>query len=123
MIIFENALIWIQVHESEVPWLKVFTQVEKKEFSQCSADEKEMIWKALDIIEKRMLIYYKPEKINIASFGNMLPHVHWHICARFKTDSYFPEPMWGSKQRDGVLELKSMEIFINEVVRDLKVQL
>jgi diadenosine tetraphosphate (Ap4A) HIT family hydrolase len=39
------------------------------------------------------------DKINIASFGNLLPQVHWHIMARFETDSYFPEPMWGQKQR------------------------
>ncbi|HHH72870.1 MAG TPA: HIT family protein, partial [Sulfuricurvum sp.] len=41
----------------------------------------------------------------IASFGNMLPQVHWHIMARFKEDSYFPEPMWGEKQRDSRLDL------------------
>jgi diadenosine tetraphosphate (Ap4A) HIT family hydrolase len=46
-----------------------------------------------------MLSYFNADKINIASFGNLLPQVHWHIMARFETDSYFPEPMWGQKQR------------------------
>lgn len=99
--IYSNSLIYIEIHESQIPWLKIFTHVPHKEFSECSSEEKKMVWEALDIIEKEMLEYFKPTKINIASFGNMLPHVHWHIMARFEEDSYFPEPMWGMKQREG----------------------
>jgi len=113
--IYSDNLIYIDIHESEVPWLKIFTQRPVKEFSECTAIEKSAIWHALDVIEKTMLEYYKPEKVNIASFGNMLPHVHWHISARFKEDSYFPEPMWGPKQREGALELPPMEPFIERV--------
>ncbi len=123
MRLFENSLIFIEVHESEVPWLKIFTQDVKKEFSECCNAEKMMIFSALDIIEKKMLTYYQPEKINIASFGNMLPHVHWHISARFKEDSYFPEPMWGEVQRKGKLSLPSFELFYEEVVSELEISL
>ena len=119
MIIYKNSHIFIEVHKSEVPWLKIFTTIKRKEFSECTKDEKSAIWNALDIIEKVMLEYYKPEKINIASFGNMLPHVHWHIMARFKQDSYFPEPMWGVKQREATLELASFENFIEKVKKSL----
>ncbi|RLA72544.1 MAG: HIT family protein [Epsilonproteobacteria bacterium] len=105
-------LIYIEQHKSEIPWLKIFTKIPRKEFSDCTAEEKAAIWMTLDVIERLMLEYYQPEKINIASFGNMLPHVHWHIMARFKKDSYFPEPMWGSKQRDASLELPSYDRFI-----------
>jgi len=111
MPLFENDLIFIERHKSEVPWLKIFTRAVRKEFSECTLDEKRMIWSLLDIIEREMLEYYRPEKINIASFGNMLPHVHWHITARFKEDSYFPEPMWGPKQREGKLDLPSFDVF------------
>ena len=108
----ELDLIYIERHDSEIPWLKIFIKTKRKEFSECTPDEKTAIWNTLDIIEKLMLEYYRPEKINIASFGNMLPHVHWHIMARFKEDSYFPEPMWGEKQRDSSLTLPSYDVFI-----------
>ncbi|MGB0897827.1 MAG: HIT family protein [Psychrobium sp.] len=104
-IIFENQLIRIEIEQSEIPWLKIFTQKEIKEFSLCDHQTKMQIWHALDVIEKEMLTYFKPEKINIASFGNYMPHVHFHIMARFKEDSFFPEPMWGKKQRDAELDL------------------
>jgi len=110
--VHSDKLIYIETHESDIPWLKIFTQVKHKEFSECSREEKKAIWNTLDVIEKMMLEYYKPEKINIASFGNMLPHVHWHIMARFKNDSHFPEPMWGVKQRESTLELPPLELFL-----------
>lgn len=113
--VYEDHLIYIETHESEVPWLKIFTKEKRKEFSECTPQEKEAIWSALDTIEKLLISYYAPEKINIASFGNMLPHVHWHIMARFKEDSCFPEPMWGNVQRQGELDLPPMETFLKQL--------
>ena len=113
--IYTNPLIYIEIHDSEIPWLKIFTHAQHKEFSQCSYAERIMIFDVLDIIEKEMIAYFKPEKINIASFGNMLPQVHWHIMARFVNDSYFPEPMWGAKQREGEVKMAPMEPFIENL--------
>jgi hypothetical protein len=39
--------------------------------------------------------------------------------ARFKEDSYFPEPMWGIKQRDSKLDYPSVEVFIEKLVKKL----
>jgi len=117
--LYSNPLITIDVHESEIPWLKIFTNIPHKEFSQCSAEEKVMIIDMLDLIEVEMLEYFKPEKINIASFGNVLPRVHWHIMARFSEDSYFPEPMWGTKQREGSVKVAPMEPFLKELKEKL----
>jgi len=46
---------------------------------------------------------FSPHKINLASFGNMVPHVHWHIIPRWQDDRHFPEPVWGKVQREGVV--------------------
>ena len=67
-----------------------------------------------------MLDYFKPDKINIASFANYLPQVHWHIMARYKEDSYFPEPMWGKKQREATLHLPSLDIFIQKLIQAIE---
>ncbi|CAA6802361.1 MAG: Diadenosine tetraphosphate (Ap4A) hydrolase and other HIT family hydrolases [uncultured Thiotrichaceae bacterium] len=117
--IYQNAHVYIEVETSEIPWLKIFTQETHKEFSDCDADTRQEIFRLLDIIEKEMIAYFKPEKINIASFANYLPHVHWHIMARFKTDSYFPEPMWGEKQREGNVHTANFDIFISNLVPKL----
>lgn len=121
-IIYQNEFIKILVENSEIPWLKIFTQTAYKEFSQCDMRTRLDIFQCLDIIEKEMLEYFEPEKINIASFGNYVPHVHFHIMARFKNDSFFPEPMWGKKQRESTLQLKDFEPFYESLVAKLDVQ-
>ena len=120
MTIFNNNLINIQIEESEIPWLKIFTNEKYKELSDCPNEIKLEIFRLLDIIEKEMIKYYHPEKINIASFGNYVPHVHFHIMARFKEDSYFPEPMWGKQQREANLNLPSFEVFCKNISKILE---
>lgn len=119
MTIYKNKYIEIQVEQSQIPWLKIFSTQPYKEFSQCDQKTKQEIFNALDIIEKLMLEYFQPDKINIASFGNYVPQVHFHIMARFKNDEYFPEPMWGKKQRESKLDLPDFEQFytiVNETL-------
>jgi len=114
-VLYKNEHMKIEIEESEVPWLKIFTKDPYKEMSEVPSDIKFEIYTLLDIIEKEMLAYYKPKKINIASFGNYMPHVHWHIMARFEEDSFFPEPMWGKKQREAKLSLPPFEIFCDRI--------
>ena len=118
-ILYENENIRIETEESEIPWLKIFTKTAYKEMSEVPAEIKFEIYDLLDSIEKEMLAYYTPSKINIASFGNYVPHVHWHIMARFEEDSFFPEPMWGIKQRESDLNLPDFEIFCERVMKSI----
>jgi len=71
------------------------------------------------IVEKEMLDFYQPEKINIALFGNYVPLVHIHVMARFKEDSHFPESMWGIKQREDTLSLPDFETFVTSLRKKL----
>lgn len=118
-IIYETKTIRIETETSEVPWLKIFTQEAYREMSEVPSQIRQEIYELLHSIEKEMLEYYAPDKINIASFGNYVPHVHWHIMARFKEDSYFPEPMWGSKQRESKLSLPHFDAFCQIINRRL----
>ena len=78
------------------------------------------LFEAAFLIEREMISYFKPEKINWASFGNMLPRVHMHIQARFKDDEFFPEPMWGAKQREGDITLPPMEPFLEALAQKMQ---
>lgn len=118
-LVYENEHMKIELEKSEIPWLKVFTKKPYKEMSEVPRELRFEIYNVLDTIEKEMLSYYQAEKINIASFGNYMPHVHWHIMARFKEDSYYPESMWGEKQREGRLILPSFEGFKKQLLERL----
>ena len=116
MKIYEHELFYIEVEKSEIPWLKIFTCKPYKELTDCDTQTRYAIFDAMGIIEKEMIRYYNPKKINIAIFGNYLPHLHIHIMARFEEDSHFPEPMWGKKQREAKLDLPSFEIFKKAII-------
>lgn len=115
-LLYENKTIKIEIETSEIPWLKIFTQTPYKEMSEVPKEIRTEIYDLLNIIEKEMITYYNPRKVNIASFGNYVPHVHWHIMARFEEDSFFPEPMWGKKQRESNLTLPEFKIFCEKVI-------
>ncbi len=117
--IYRNHHVHIETEPAEIPWLKIFTNDGHKEFSQCSAATRAEVFELLYLIELEMLDYFQPDKINIASFANYLPKVHWHIMARFENDSYFPEPVWGRKQREAALDLPPMEPFIERLKKRL----
>ena len=42
----------------------------------------------------------RPDKVNLASLGNVVPHLHWHVIPRFADDPHFPNPVWGEKLRE-----------------------
>jgi diadenosine tetraphosphate (Ap4A) HIT family hydrolase len=50
-------------------------------------------------VETALRELLRPEKINLASLGNVTPHLHWHVIARFRDDPHFPNPIWGARIR------------------------
>ena len=52
-------------------------------------------------VEAALRVRLAPAKINLASLGNLVPHVHWHVIPRYRNDSHFPQPVWGTAQRPG----------------------
>ena len=117
--IYQDDLIKVEIEPFEIPWLKVFTQEHIKELSLCDDELRFYLFETINIIEKTMLKILNPDKINIASFGNYVPHVHFHIQARYKNDSYFPEPTWGIKQRKINFEIKDLDDFYLLVKEEL----
>lgn len=38
---------------------------------------------------------FRPDKLNVAALGNMVPQLHVHVIARFRNDAAWPRPVWG----------------------------
>src|SRR3569833_2172137 len=36
------------------------------------------------------------DKLNVAAIGNVVPQLHVHVVARYRTDIAWPKPVWGS---------------------------
>lgn len=50
-------------------------------------------------VETVLRAVYQPTKINLASLGNVVPHLHWHLIPRLSDDPHFPNPIWGEVLR------------------------
>jgi diadenosine tetraphosphate (Ap4A) HIT family hydrolase len=111
MKIWEDEDFYILKHDSKLPWIKLFTKENYKEMSELPFDLKLKLYSLLEDIESVMINFYNPDKINLASFGNEVPILHWHIIARFKNDPYFPKTTWQEPIREYKLNLPPFSEF------------
>lgn len=74
------------------------------EFSYLSQDERRECMAAVAWVEQAMRRFLQPQKINLAAFGNMVPHLHWHLVARYPWDSRFPASPWAVPVRENPVE-------------------
>lgn len=93
------------------------------EFSSLSAADQAECMEVVCAVERTLLRCLRPTKINLAALGNVVPHLHWHVIARFDGDSHFPQPIWGVAQRhveapESLLAISLTELD-SEVVSDL----
>jgi len=61
--------------------------------------ERERLMRVVFACETALRQLYRPDKVNLASLGNVVPHVHWHVIARFVDDAHFPDPIWAPARR------------------------
>ncbi len=73
------------------------------EMSMLAKGEMQHVMDVVLATERALRRVVRPDKINLASFGNVVPHLHWHVIPRWKDDSHFPAPIWGVAQRSAAV--------------------
>lgn len=84
---------------------RVIWQEHVAEMTDLSEKDRELLMNTVYKVESAMRSVFKPVKINLASLGNVVPHLHWHVIARFERDANFPAPIWAPAQREAKLDL------------------
>lgn len=91
----------VRVHDA--PSFPAFYRViwgeHRTELTELAAPDRARCLDAVCRVEEALRRHLKPTKINLASLGNVTPHLHWHVIARFDWDSHYPRPIWGAAQR------------------------
>lgn len=91
-------VVW--AYEPDYPALcRVIWDSHVKEMADLKAAERDRIMKVVFATEQALITLVQPDKMNLASLGNQVPHVHWHVIPRFRDDPHFPNPVWGQKLR------------------------
>ncbi len=73
---------------------RVIWNAHVKELTDLTRDDRNRIMDAIYRVETALRSSLNPDKMNVASLGNMTPHLHWHVIPRFQSDPAFPKPIW-----------------------------
>jgi len=85
--------------EHEYPgFCRVIWQAHQAELSDLDAAERAHLMHVVVRVERVLREIMAPAKINLASLGNQVPHLHWHVIPRFADDAHFPSPVWAPKR-------------------------
>lgn len=78
------------------PWfILVPRRTDITEIHQLELPDRNQLWHESNWFSRQLAAFYQPDKLNIAALGNMVPQLHIHHIARFKTDAAWPGPIWG----------------------------
>ena len=107
-----GALLWrgeklrvIRADEAGFPaFYRVIWNAHVPEFSDLSPEDRQHCMEAVTVVEQALREHLSPTKINLATLGNVVPHLHWHVIARYEWDSHFPAPVWAAAQRERDIE-------------------
>jgi diadenosine tetraphosphate (Ap4A) HIT family hydrolase len=70
------------------------------EMSELAPPDAAHLMEVVLAVERAVRTALGPDKINLASLGNVVPHLHWHVIPRWRDDSHFPGPIWAAALRD-----------------------
>jgi diadenosine tetraphosphate (Ap4A) HIT family hydrolase len=81
-------------------YCRVIWQQHVKEMTDLPEADRVRFMSVVFAVEQVLRESMHPDKINLASLGNQVPHLHWHVIPRFADDAHFPDPVWAKRKRD-----------------------
>jgi diadenosine tetraphosphate (Ap4A) HIT family hydrolase len=97
---------------------RVVWQQHVAEMSDLTAAERQHLLAVLHATELAVRAAVRPDKVNLASLGNLVPHLHWHVIPRWRDDSHFPAPIWAAPSRAVPARLQPESASLAAALRD-----
>lgn len=98
-------------------YLRVVWNAHVREMTDLSEAQCARLMAVVFATESVLRAVMSPDKINLACFGNVVPHIHWHVIPRYTDDAHFPNPTFGARLRD------SKRVFATDLRQQLKAAL
>ncbi|HUU73667.1 MAG TPA: HIT family protein [Burkholderiales bacterium] len=88
----------VDVKDEDHPaFCRVILQWHAREMTDLDEADRAGLMRIVFAVERAQRTLLNPDKINLACFGNMVAHLHWHVIPRFRLDPHYPNPVWGSR--------------------------
>ncbi len=92
-------VVWVQ-DVDYFGFCRVILNDHVKEMTDLAPEARRRLMDVVFATEAVVRTLLNPAKINLASLGNMVPHMHWHVIPRFSDDRHFPDAVWASPRRE-----------------------
>ena len=81
----------------------LFTKQHVTELFLLEKDVRAAVMEEVSKVAAALYTIFKPDKMNYELIGNMVPHIHWHIVPRFRTDALWPRTAWAEEHEEQLL--------------------
>jgi diadenosine tetraphosphate (Ap4A) HIT family hydrolase len=99
-VVDNDKLAVILVDDANYPgFARVIWKDHVRELSDLADEDRLLLNDAVWKLELAVREVMQPLKVNVASLGNVVPHLHWHVIPRYADDAHFPAPVWAQAQR------------------------
>ncbi len=93
-------VIWVD--DAEHPgFCRVILNAHVREMTDLPPEQRQRLMMVVFAVEQAVREVARPDKVNLASLGNLVPHLHWHVIPRWRADSRFPDAIWAPTRRQG----------------------
>ena len=100
----------VRVDEPDYPgFCRVILKRHATEMTDLDPAERDGLMAVVYAVEEAIRATMQADKMNLASLGNMTPHVHWHVIPRFRDDRHFPGPIWAPPKREAAVPRERTE--------------
>lgn len=98
------------VNNSLFPWLILVPRKKNlKEVIDLNRDERIMLMDEISYLSEAIQQIFTPDKLNIATLGNIVEQLHIHVIARYKSDDAWPNPVFGCNgQQYNAIEIQNI---------------
>lgn len=84
------------VNDANYPWLMLVPRrPDTKDLIDLNEVEQSQLMTEINRVARALQDITKPDKLNIAALGNVVPQLHVHVISRRTTDPAWPRPVWG----------------------------
>ena len=103
-----GAVLWqndlcrvVRVDDPDYPgFVRVILRRHVREMTDLEPAERDKLMAVVFAVEAAVRETMRPDKMNLASLGNLTPHLHWHVIPRYADDRHFPGPVWAAPRRE-----------------------
>jgi diadenosine tetraphosphate (Ap4A) HIT family hydrolase len=84
------------INDQTYPWLLLVPRRRNvSEITDLGSVERAHLMSEITQVADALKAETRCDKLNIAALGNVVPQLHVHIIARFRSDAVWPRPVWG----------------------------